>query len=311
VYGGVEKKSNPLTIRYTPPQKGFWKTIYDFLLPHYESRNVLFKKETAHFNISVEDDESGRRHLVFLPNNGSQGIILPDNPDVIIPNFMKYSFLAIPAMGYPPKNVLFIGMGAGIMPRFMATKFPQTKIEIVEVDEELKDIAQKYFGFKVTRNMTLIFEDGRFFINHCHTRYGMIVIDAYTAKEIPFQFTTMEFFKNIRRCLTDDGIVVANLANFHRDNFTGSEFKTVKSVFKHFAVVACPGNTNYVLFASQKPFFESESWKKACERADKRLHWHFKLTPYLESRLSEDQIDNFSDNPKILTDDFAPVNNMD
>jgi hypothetical protein len=191
VSGGVEKKSEPLPIRYTPPQKGVWKTIYDFLLPHYESRNVLFAKETANFTISVEDDESGRRHLVFLPNNGSQGIILPDKPDVIVPNFMKYSFLAIPAMGASPKSVLFIGLGAGIMPRFISSKFPGTRIEIVEIEKELKSIAEKYFGFKVTKNMTLTFEDGRFFINHSRNRYDMIVIDAYNATEIPFQFTTV------------------------------------------------------------------------------------------------------------------------
>ena len=300
-----------LPIRYSPPEKGFWKSIYHFLLPHYESRNVLFSKETAHFNITVEDDESGKRHLVFHPNNGSQGIILPDQPDVIVPNFMKYSFLAIPAMGCPPKSVLFIGLGAGIMPRFIASKFPTTLIEIVEIDKELKPIAEKYFGFEKTKNMTLTFEDGRFFINHCRNRYDMIVIDAYNATEIPFQFTTIEFFTNVRRCLTDDGVLVANLANFGRGNFMGSEFKTVKNVFKHVAVVACPGNTNYVLFASNKALFEGDPWKKACVEFDKKLNLHFKLAPYLESRLSDERIDKFSDKPKILTDDFAPVNSMD
>lgn len=303
--------SKAVPIRYSPPKKGFWKSLYDLLLPHYESRNVIFSKETAHFNITVEDDESGKRHLVFQPNHGSQGIILPNHPDVVVPNFMKYSFLAFPAMGVPPKSVLFIGLGAGIMPRFISSKFSATKIEIVEVDEELEPIAEKYFGFKKTKNMKLTFEDGRFFINHCRNRYDMLVVDAYNATEIPFQFTTVEFFTNARRCLSDNGILVANIANFGRENFMGSEFKTVKSVFKHVAVVACPGNTNYVLFASRKPLFDKESWKKECEKADKRQNWRFKLAPYLESRLSEKRIDNFSDKPRILTDDFAPVNSMD
>jgi spermidine synthase len=307
---GGETDSNSIP-PYSPPQKGFWKTLNDLLLPHYESRNTIFSKETAHHNISVEDDESGKRHLVFQPNHGSQGVIKPDDPKKLIPNFMKYSFLALPALGHPPQNVLFIGLGAGIMPMFLARAYPSTKMEIVEIDKELKPIAEKYFGFKMSDNMILDFEDGRFFINHCRKKYDLIVLDAYSAVDIPFQFTTVEFFTNAAKCLTHNGILIANLANFGRRNFLASEFKTVKSVFKHVAVVPCPRNTNYVLFASKAQNFNGNEWRKACEKLDEKRKWGFKLAPFLAARLSNADIDGFAADPKILTDAFAPVNSLD
>ncbi|MCK5843650.1 MAG: hypothetical protein KAG97_03010, partial [Victivallales bacterium] len=90
---------------YSPPRKGFWKSLYDLFSLHYESSNVIFSKETAYHNVTVEDDESGKRHLVFKPNHGSQGTILPNTPDALVPNFMKYSILALPALRHPPKSV--------------------------------------------------------------------------------------------------------------------------------------------------------------------------------------------------------------
>ncbi|NOY75052.1 MAG: hypothetical protein GXP32_04590 [Kiritimatiellaeota bacterium] len=303
--------SKQSTIPYSPPKKGFWKTLNDLFLPHYESRNVLFEKETAFHNISVEDDESGRRHLVFKPNHGSQGVILPNDPDKLVPNFMKYSFLAIPALERPLRSALFIGLGAGIMPRFVATKFPSVKMDIVEIDKDLKPIAEKYFAFKKNDDMKLFFEDGRYFINHCEEKYNIIILDAYSSVDIPFQFTTVEFFRNAKRCLADGGILVANLANFGRRDFLASEFKTVKSVFKHIAVVACPRNTNYVLFASEKPLFTKADWRESCRKFDEKSDWDFKLAPFLENRLSDKEIDSFSLKAKLLTDDFAPVNSMD
>ena len=296
---------------YTPPKKNFLEELSDLFIPHYERRNIIYKKESEHFLITVEDDESGRRHLVFNPNKGSQGIIYPDKPNEIVPNFLKYSFLAFPAMSKVPDRILFIGMGAGIMPHFIENHFPKCKIDIVEVDKAVPVIAAKYFGFKKSPNTRIIIEDGRFFVNRSHNKYDMIVVDAYNASEIPFQFTTQEFFLRISQMLNSGGVMVANIANFRKPKFTGGEFKTVASVFKHIAVAVCPHETNYVLFASNSAIFDHNAWHKRCVDFDSNHNWHFKLAPYIDTLLTPEKLKDMTSGAKIFRDDFAPVNSLD
>ena len=306
----AEPPSSKTIIKYSPPQKNILESIADFLLPHYERRNVLYEKESEFLKITVEDDESGKRHLVFHPNKGSQGIIRPDDPDKIVPNFLRYAFLAYPLLEAPPKNILFIGLGAGIMPRFVSTKYPKSKIDIVEIDKAVPPIAEKYFGFRKSENINLIIEDGRFFANRSKNKYDMIVIDAYNATSIPFQVTTQQFFLKLKGMLENNGIIVANIANLGKDNFIKSEFKTIQSVFKNIAVVTCPYKTNYVLFASDNLDFNNEKWHEKSLKFDQAHKWHFKLAPYLDSRIPTEELKKMTEEGKILTDNFAPVNSM-
>ena len=297
-------------IKYSPPPKGFWENVYDFFIPHYERRNVIYEKESEFLKITVEDDESGKRHLVFHPNKGSQGVILPDDPDKIVPNFLKYAFLAFPLLPKEPKKVLFIGMGAGIMPRFINRYYPDCKIDIVEIDKAVPPIAEKYFGFKQNKNINIIIEDGRFYVNRSKKKYDLIVIDAYNATSIPFQLTTKEFFTKVEGMLNKDGVVVANIANLGKANFISSEFKTIKSIFKNISVVTCPNDTNYVLFASDTISFSPENWRKKSELFDKKHRWHFELNPFLDSQIPAKELDDMTKESTILTDDCAPVNSM-
>ena len=298
-------------VKYSPPETGFWETVRNFFLPHYEKRNVISRKESEFFLITVEDDESGRRHLVFHPNRGSQGIILPEHPDRIIPNFLKYSFLSFPVLENSPRKILFIGLGAGIMPRFINRHYPECRIDIVEIDKAIPPIAEKYFGFRQTGNINVEIEDGRFYVNRSKKKYDIIVVDAYNAENIPFQLTTVEFFRKVKGMLNDKGILVANIANFGKMNFIKSEFRTVAEVFPYSAAVVCPGKTNYVLFASAEPYFTQKRWLKQCGEFDEKHQWHFKLAPFLETRIPDEKLDEMRKDAKVLKDAFAPVNQMD
>ena len=307
----AQETSKSDIVKHTPPEKGFWESFGDFFLPHVAKRNILYEKESEYFHIRVEDDESGKRHLVFNPNHGSQGVILPSDPDKIIPNFMKYSFLSFSAMNRIPKKILFVGMGAGIMPRFITDNYPECRIDIVEIDKAIPPIAEKYFGFMKNDKIDVIIEDGRFFVNRSQMKYDIIVIDAYNATSIPFQFTTEEFFRKIKQLLNEDGVMVANIANFGKENFTASEFKTIYEVFKNMAVVVCPRKTNFVVFSSKQPLFNNEKWLNETVKFDEKNKWHFKLAPYLKNRIPDDKINEMTKEAKILTDDFAPVNHLD
>ena len=144
-----------------PAEPGFWQSIANFFLPHADARQILLEKQTLYFLVTVEKGENGWRHLVFNPNRGSQGIWNPESPDELLSNYCKYTALFMQGIDQHPRKVLFIGLGAGIMPRFVRKISPATGIDIVEIDGEIPGIAEQYFGFKKDDKINITIGDGR------------------------------------------------------------------------------------------------------------------------------------------------------
>ena len=100
-------------------EPGFWENFINFFVPHAEKRRILLRRQTQYFQVTVEEDSKGVRHLVFNPVKGSQGIWNPKMPDEIISNYCKYMTMSLTMIDHPPERVLFIGLGVGILPRFI------------------------------------------------------------------------------------------------------------------------------------------------------------------------------------------------
>ena len=294
---------------FHPPQVSAVWNFLDFFIPHFERQNVIYEKQSEYFDITVQDTERHFRKLIFLPNRGSQSKINLDKPKQVILNFMRYSFIALAAQKKKPKNILFIGLGAGTMPMFLRRQYPKVNIDIIEIDKGVKPIAEKYFGFSEDENMHVITMDGRVYVNEFHKKYDLIFVDAYNSKAIPFQLTTIEFFNGIKQNLTKEGIVICNIANFGNADYTYSQFKTINEVFKYITIFVCPYKTNFVLFASNENLFQEKKLQKTAATIDKNNNWSFKITPFLETRMNNKEIQINLDKQKTITDNFAPFGN--
>ncbi len=288
-----------------PP--GFWKSLGDFFLPHFDSRKILLEKQTQYFHITVEEDYQGWRHLVFNPGKGSQGIWNPAAPDEIVSRYCRFCTLFLPALEQPPRRVLFIGLGAGIVPRYVRQNFPAAQIDLVEIDPAIPEIAAGYFGFKPDARMKTVIADGRDFINRAKEKYDLVFIDAYTAECIPFQLTTLEFFRNIRAAMSPGGLMVANVANLGKEAFIASEVKTARTVFPELAVFICGFKANYLLVGRNGGKIDPEKMRPAAAALDKTIHPELDFDEMLDTRMSEEEIDGLTADGMILKDDFAPV----
>ncbi len=294
-----------------PRSESFWESFYNFFLPHLEKRNVLFEKQTQYFLVTVEEDGKGWRHMVFNPNKGSQGIWNPNTPDELISNYCRFTSIFMPAIDHPPKRVLFIGLGAGIVPRFLRKQFPETVIDIVEIDGEIPDIAEKYFGFKKDAKMNITIGDGRDFINRTKEKYDIVFIDAYTSTNIPFQLTTVEFYQKVHDALTPSGIMTANIANLGRPKFISSEIKTVLDVFPNLSVFICGNRSNYILFAPVHRKLDNSELKIKAFKIEADRNLNLKMHEMIDTRMTVAELRKMTDGVEPLKDDFAPVETME
>jgi spermidine synthase len=200
------------------------------------------------------------------------------------------------------QNTLMIGGAGYSFPKDYLRKYPNAKMDVVEIDPQMTEIARKYFRLEENPRLKIIHQDGRIFLNQADSnKYDAVLIDAFGSLfSVPFQLTTIEAVKQIDRSLVDDGVVIFNLGSAltgDSNKFLQAELKTYTQVFPQIYVFKV--NTDYsdehwqnlIIIATKsktRDSFESNDMEI------RRLLGHsYKIDPTSESN--------------ILTDDLAPV----
>ena len=128
-------------------------------------------------------------------------------------------------------DALILGFGGGIIPKKLSAQ--GFNIDVVEIDPITLEIAEKFFKYKKI-NTNLFFEDARTYVRKCKKRYHLIIIDLFFADGIPEHLTTIEFYKDLKNCLYDDGILISNSITDFSNNLTlNAVLSTFNAVFKN------------------------------------------------------------------------------
>ncbi len=310
--GGVRGVDDPRADDGKHP--GFWGRLGRLFSPRpaVPGRVELHRRQSAYFDIVVEQDAADLRHLVFLPNHGSQTIIDPSDPTRPISAYIPYMFLALPALGRPPTRVLFIGLGGGIMPMMLRQRHPELAIDIVELDPAVTEIAEAFFAFRRDPRLTVHHGDGRVFLRRSEIRYDLIFLDAYNAEAIPFHLTTQEFYGLMGRRLAPGGVIAVNSAELLRQDFNACEIRTIRAALPHLAVYRNRPGTNYIFLAATDNPLESEAMASAAVALDRgEGDGPLRLADIVGTRLEEAELSRLTDGAAILTDNFAPVDHLD
>lgn len=272
------------------------------------SEKLVFEKNSLYQYISVVDDTVKKeRYVRNQKRDYAQGGIYLNAPDKLLFEFTQTPFIAVAFLDREPKDALFVGLGAGAMPKYFNKYYPEADIDIAEIDPDMVTVARKYFSFKENDRMKVHVDDGRLFIKRTKKRYDLISLDAYQNDYIPAHLTTLEFLREVKSRLKEGGVVVANITAPFRNKFFDSMVITYTKAFPHLYIFKGRKSANYIFVATagnrKKEKYEIE------QRADK-IQSLRKLDidlPEISARF-EDSAAYEWDRAKILTDDFAPVN---
>lgn len=110
------------------------------------------------------------------------------------------------------EHVLFLGGGACIGPRQFEAAYPEMSIDVVENEPLVIAAANRHFGFRITKQVSVHASDARKFVKEAtFGPYDLIVVDVYDAQGMPGPLRAPEFFASLRGALADTGAVVVNL----------------------------------------------------------------------------------------------------
>jgi spermidine synthase len=272
------------------------------------SEKLLFEKNSLYQYIAViEDTVKKERYVRNQKRDYAQGGIYVNAPDKLLFEFTQMGFVSLAFLDRDPKDVLFVGLGAGAMPKYFSRHYPDAMIDIAEIDPDMLAVAQKYFYFRENERMKITTEDGRLFLKRTKKKYDWIILDAYQNDYIPFHLTTLEFLKEVKSRLKDGGVVVSNITSTFRNKFFDSMVMTYKNAFPHLSVIKGKTSGNFIFVATASGKIKDKDGVQA--RAAK-----IKSAKRLDIDLAEfaaryeDSAAYEWEGAKILTDDFAPVN---
>jgi len=214
---------------------------------------IIFRKDTPYQRITVAENSSGSlRFLYSSRKDEKQGGIYLEDPVKLYFEYCRVSLVSLAFLGREPRGMLFVGLGAGSLPRYLKRHYPSSRIDIAEVDAEVLEAARKYFFFQEAEGMEVHISDGREFLRRAGRAYDIVFLDAYRVREIPYHLSTLEFLGEARARLRQGGVVVSNVVGREKNCYFDSMVATYKRAFPYVYIFEGVSSFNNVIIASEE-----------------------------------------------------------
>ncbi|XP_023860164.1 eEF1A lysine and N-terminal methyltransferase isoform X1 [Salvelinus sp. IW2-2015] len=157
-------------------------------------------------------------------------------------------------------SVLLVGLGGGGLPQFLRDFVPGARVEVVELDPAVLEVAQGWFGFTPDDRLTVTLGDGLERINNIERegghQYDVIMFDVDSKDPSlgmscpPPAFVETAFLERVGNLLTPRGVFMLNLVC--RDSaLKKSVLGRVRGVFPRVLSRGIEGEVNEVLLCSR------------------------------------------------------------
>lgn len=262
-------------------------------------KDLVYEGESVYNYLQVKEDADS----VILSTNvlfGVQSILKKE--EGLTGMYYDYALAAPVMAGIAQKEnpkILVLGMGTGTFARQCRNYFGTVDIEGVEIDEKITALARKHFDLPADIPVTTY--DGRAYLDAVDKKYDVIMVDAYQDITIPFQMSSVEFFRMVKEHLTENGVMVVNM-NMHTEqegNINQYLADTISSVFDCVYTADVIGTTNRELFAAGSPQAYQKLQKSAGNIPNIELM-------HMITSVAE-QMEPYQKGAYLLTDDKASV----
>ena len=173
---------------------------------------AIFRKDSPYYQIHVYDTSIPSR-----PSTQSRWLFLDfdshsvDTGGVLTGSYTELVRIA-PVLRPETRNALMLGAGAYVMPRMFLNVVPDGMVDVFEIDPALESVSERYFGLEKYPNITTTVGDPRYLLPRTDKQYDLIINDIFNSFiSIPSHVTTQEFFTEVSRHLTNDGLYLMNI----------------------------------------------------------------------------------------------------
>lgn len=213
--------------------------------------------------------------------------------------------LAVIAPEGQPLDALHIGGGGFTLPRYLAATRPGSRNLILELDPSIVEISERELGLVQSAELRVEVGDARLGLaQQPDDLYDLVIGDAFGGLAVPWHLTTRELVEEVERTLRPQGVYAVNLIDFPPLGFARAEAATLLTVFDHVSLIGprerLEGRAggNFVFLASDAPLPLEAIERSNASRGDD------------DTVASAADMDAFTAGARILTDDYAPVDQL-
>ena len=169
---------------------------------------ILYEIKSSFHKIKVIENEVGR--FLHYKDTYQAGFI---NTNFYKGNLPYINYFLIPYLMNPKiEKILLIGLGSGKIVNDFEFLFDNLKtIDVVDIEENILNIAQTYFDFKPDKKFNFILQDGITYLRGNKKKYDLIVADIANNDGIDLRFLSDEYFAALKHSLKKTGIFVSNM----------------------------------------------------------------------------------------------------
>jgi spermidine synthase len=212
---------------------------------YLECNGILHSKRSRFQKIEVVDSLDFGKMLVL------DGVINVSERD----EFVYHEMLAhVPLFSHPePRHVLIVGGGDGGTAREVLKHEGISRIQLVEIDEEVMRVSRDYFPALAQSldhpKVHVLVKDAVEYLKETKEKFDIILIDSTDPViEQSGGLFTVPFYRDCLNALTDKGIVAAQVGDvFFESNLVTSVLSNLKEAF-HIAKLFSAPIPSYTIF---------------------------------------------------------------
>ncbi|MDF1757944.1 MAG: hypothetical protein P1U74_06565 [Legionellaceae bacterium] len=174
--------------------KKFWKTLLGNKI--YQSQNGA----CVYQNLTYRWLTLGSNTIQTLINRRK-----PSKPELLYLQALTFTLRQMST------NTCLLGLGGGGLAHFI--NWNDIKLTAVESNNEIIEIAKKYFMLGEVKNIEVIEQDAYLFVQQCTNKYKHLIIDIHDESGFPPACKNIDFFISCKKMLLPDSILAINLAN--------------------------------------------------------------------------------------------------
>ena len=267
--------------------------------------------ESAYYCIAIRTDPARPDVRVLVLDDLTHAAV-----DLKDPTNLEFGYLrrfadataSLRAERGPALDVLHIGGGGFTFPRYLDALHPETRQVVLELDPRILESAITELGYEPTDRIDVRLGDARQSIRALPSdSFDLVFGDAFGGLAVPWHLTTTAFLDEVARVLRPGGAYVANLIDYPPLAFFRAEAATATTRFPFVSIISSEATIegltggNLVLVASETELDEATvmaaiaSWDEV------------QPTAVLTERA---EVEAFIGDVVILTDDFAPVDQL-
>jgi predicted membrane-bound spermidine synthase len=282
------------------------------------TEDTLLFKESNYYTIQLRGRQQGsqERLITLYLDQLTHSCSDLDDPSHLIYRYLR-SFNEIFQWRIKDKKsfkALFIGGGGYTFPRFLEARFPEAEIDVVEIDPLVTQVSRQYLGVSPASKIRTFNEDGRWFVKNRGggPKYDFIFEDVFNDMSIPYHLTTRELAAQLKLLLKEDGLLLTNVIDrWEKGSFIPSYIRTLEEEFGK-------GNVFLIVLGSPQPGTSVENRVVVTSpqkldaddlvRSLNRIGETDRVSYVMDQEQLQQYLKEFC--PVVLTDDYAPVDNL-